>query len=183
MVLRGGEAPQDCAGDDKGLAAIAVAEPAGERRGQHVDDEHGGGECAHLLAGGVEFSLDEREFAGEDVAIDVVEEVEGDEEDKRGEGWRDERSRCRGSRQADPFLCWSFPVTASLSWFETRLDWRLLQRHLRQWFPWVFKTYPLLLSGLFRQITCYEQVTEQAPGKFLTALDIAIDSSKRKGYG
>ena len=88
-----GEAPEHGAGDDEGLAAIAVAEPAGERRGQHVDEEHGGGERAHLLAGGVEFILNQGEFAGEDVAVDVVEQVEGDEEDQRGEGWADARGR------------------------------------------------------------------------------------------
>ena len=88
-----GEAPEHGAGDDEGLAAIAIAEPAGERRGQHVDKEHGGGERAHLLAGGVEFILNQGKFAGEYVAVDVVEEVEGDEEDQRGEGWGDARGR------------------------------------------------------------------------------------------
>jgi hypothetical protein len=39
----------------------------------------------------MEFILDEREFAGEDVAVNIVEEVEGDEEDERGQGWADTR--------------------------------------------------------------------------------------------
>jgi hypothetical protein len=101
----GGQAPEHCAGDDEGLATIAVAEPAGQRRRQHVNEKHGRGERAHLLAGGVEFTLNEREFAGEDVAIDVVEQVEGDEEDERGESGRDARPGYRGSRQAGPFFC------------------------------------------------------------------------------
>ncbi len=101
----GGHAPEHRAGDDEGLAAIAVAEPAGQRRGQHVNEKHGRGECAHLLAGGVEFILNEREFARKDVAIDVVEQVKGDEEDERGESGRDARAGYRGSRQAGPLFC------------------------------------------------------------------------------
>ena len=93
-----GEAPQDSAADDERLAAISITQPTGERRGKHVDEEHGRGKRAHLLVGGVEFVLDEREFAGENVAIDVVEQVEGDEEDQRGEGGADAGAGCCGER-------------------------------------------------------------------------------------
>ena len=89
-----GQAPEDGAGDDERLAAIAVAEPAGERRGQHVDGEHGSGERAHLLARGVEFALNEGELAREDVAVDVVEQVEGDEKDERGKRGVDAGACC-----------------------------------------------------------------------------------------
>ena len=85
----GGDAPEDRAGDDEGLAAEAVAEPAGERGGDHVDEEEGGGQRAHLLVSGVELALDEGDFAGEDVAVDVVEQVEGDEQGEGGRGGGD----------------------------------------------------------------------------------------------
>ena len=81
-----GQAPEHRAGDDERLAREAVAEPAGERRGEHVEEEERGGQRAHLLVGGVEFALDEREFAGEDVAVDVVEQVEGDEQQRASPG-------------------------------------------------------------------------------------------------
>ncbi len=44
--------------------------------GKHVDEKHGRGERAHLLVGGVELMLDEGKLAGQDVAVDVVEQVE-----------------------------------------------------------------------------------------------------------
>jgi hypothetical protein len=98
----GGEAPQHRACDDERLATVAVAEPAGEWRSQHVDNKHGSGERAHLLARGVEFILNEGEFAGEDVAVDVVEQVEGDQKDQRGESGTDASAGCCGeSRQAE----------------------------------------------------------------------------------
>ena len=112
-----GEAPENCAGDDEGLAAIAVTEPAGEWRGQHVDEEHGGGERAHLLAGGVEFILDEGEFAGKDIAVDVVEQVEGDEEDERGEGGTDARAGCciEGRQVVSSPACFRLAVMSGCS--------------------------------------------------------------------
>ena len=81
-----GQAPQDRAGDDERLAAEAVAQPAGERRGEHVEDEQRGGERAHLLVGGVKLALDQRDFAGQNVAVNVVEEVEADEQQQRPQG-------------------------------------------------------------------------------------------------
>jgi hypothetical protein len=54
-----GEAPEHGAADDERLATEAISEPAGERSSQHVDEEHGRGERAHLLARRVEFILDE----------------------------------------------------------------------------------------------------------------------------
>jgi len=85
----GGDAPEECAGDDEGLAAEVVAEPAGEGGGDHVNEEEGGGEQAHLLVSGVEVGLDERDFAGEDVAVNVIEQVEGDEQGEGGRGGGD----------------------------------------------------------------------------------------------
>jgi len=74
------EAPKDDAGDDEGLARETVAEPAGERRGEHVGDEEPEGERAHLRVGGREAvvgdsGLDKGEFAGEEVAVYIVEEI------------------------------------------------------------------------------------------------------------
>ena len=79
---QGGHAPKHRAGNDERLAGKAVSEPAGGRRGKHVEEKERGGEPAHLLVRGVELALDERDFAGEDVAVDVVEEVEADEQDQ-----------------------------------------------------------------------------------------------------
>jgi len=94
------EAPEDGAADDEWLATEAISEPAGKRRGQHVDEKHRCGERTHLLAGGMKFVLNEGELAGEDVAVDEVEEVERDEEDQRGEGRADARGcRLSGRRQ------------------------------------------------------------------------------------
>jgi len=86
-----GKAPEYGTTDDERLSAEAVAKPAGERSGQHVDEEHRRGERAHLLARGVKFILDEREFAGKDVSVDEVEKVEGDEKDQCGECGTDAR--------------------------------------------------------------------------------------------
>ena len=70
-----GYAPQHRAGDDERLAAEVVAQPAGDGRSDHIKDEQSGSQRAHLLIGGVEFALDERDFAGKNVAVNVVEEV------------------------------------------------------------------------------------------------------------
>ena len=75
-----GQAPEHGAGNDKGLAAEAVAEPASERSGNHVEEEERGGQRAHLVVGGVELALDQRNFAGEDVAVNVVEQIEADQQ-------------------------------------------------------------------------------------------------------
>ena len=66
-----------------GLTREAVAQPAGQRRGKHIEKEQRGCQRAHLLVGGVEFALDQREFAGQDVAVDVVEQVESDKQQQR----------------------------------------------------------------------------------------------------
>ena len=91
-----GQAPENRAGDDQRLAREAVAEPAGERRGEHIEEEERGGQRAHLLVGGVEFALDQREFAGKDVAVDVVEQVEGDEQQQRPLGGGEAGARRTG---------------------------------------------------------------------------------------
>ncbi len=72
--------------DDHGLAWKAVAEPAGERRDAHVGDHEPEGERADLRVGDVELAFDLLLDAGEDVAVDVVDEVEGGEEDEGGGG-------------------------------------------------------------------------------------------------
>ncbi len=59
-----------------------VAEPAGERRGNHVEEKERRGQRAHLLIGRVELTLDERHFAGQNVAVDVVQQVEADEQEQ-----------------------------------------------------------------------------------------------------
>ena len=82
----GGQAPSTAPGDDERLAAHAVAEPACERRDQHVGDEERGGERSHLLIGRAEFALDQRNLAGKNVAVDVVEQVEGEQKEECAQG-------------------------------------------------------------------------------------------------
>ncbi len=79
-------APEEGGDDDHGFAGEAVAEPAGDRRGGHVGDHEPEGERADLGVGEVELAFDLLLNSGEDVAIDVVDEVEGGEEDEGGGG-------------------------------------------------------------------------------------------------
>ena len=73
-----------------------VSQPAGERGGEHVKDKQRRSERAHLLVGGVEFALDERDLAGENVAVNVVEEVEADEQQQRPQGGADAGAKRMG---------------------------------------------------------------------------------------
>src|SRR6185437_9244475 len=70
------------AADDDQLARLAVREKANPRRGAHVEDEEDGGERAQRSVRGVELLLDQRLHAEEDVAVDVVEEVEPGQQGK-----------------------------------------------------------------------------------------------------
>jgi len=79
------ETDGDGADDDERLALEVVAEPAGERGGEHVGEEEPEGDGADCRVGDVELFFDELLDAGEDVAIDVVDEVERGEKEK-GEG-------------------------------------------------------------------------------------------------
>ena len=79
-------APEESGDDDHGFAREAIAEPAGEGRGGHVGDHELEGEGAELRVGDVELVLDLLLHAGEDVAVDVVDEVERGEEDEGGGG-------------------------------------------------------------------------------------------------
>jgi len=78
--------PKEGGDDDHWLAGEAVAEPAGDRRGEHVGEHEPEGERAYLLVGDEEFVFDLLLDAGEDVAVDVVDEVEGSEKDECGGG-------------------------------------------------------------------------------------------------
>ena len=83
------QAPQHRAGDDERLAAKAVAQPAGQRRRKHVSDKKRRGQRSYLLIGGMKFALDERNLAGQDIAVDVVQQVEADEQQQRPQGGAD----------------------------------------------------------------------------------------------
>ena len=65
-----------------GLRRIAVAQPSGERRKNHVDREKCGHQRAHPLVVPAVFLLDQRLRAGQNVAVDVVEQVERDQQYK-----------------------------------------------------------------------------------------------------
>ncbi len=77
-----GQAPENRAGDDERLAAKPVAQPTAERRTDHVGEEECCGERAHLLVGCAELFLDEWLRTGEDVAIEVIEQIERDQQQK-----------------------------------------------------------------------------------------------------
>ena len=85
-VDRGGEevhaAPEERGDDDHGFAGKAVAQPAGDGRGEHVGDHEPEGEGADVFVGEMELDLDLLLDAGKDVAVDVVDEVECGEEDE-----------------------------------------------------------------------------------------------------
>ena len=89
-VDAGGEevdaAPEECGDDDHGFAGKAVAEPAGDGRGDHVGDHEPEGERADLLVGEMELGFDLLLDAGKDVTVDVVDEVERGEKDEGGGG-------------------------------------------------------------------------------------------------
>ena len=78
--------PEEGGGNDHGLAGKAVAEPSGDGRRSHVGDHEPEDEGAEFRIGDVELVLDLLLDAGEDVAVDVVYEVERGEEDERDRG-------------------------------------------------------------------------------------------------
>ena len=88
----GCQAPEDGAGHNERLAAVPVAEPAGERRGNHIENEHRRGQRAHLLVGGVEFTLDEGLCAGQNVSVNEIEQVKADEQQKCNQSGREARA-------------------------------------------------------------------------------------------
>ena len=79
-------AHEQCGGDDHGFAGEVVAEPAGEGGDAHVGDHEPEDQGADLGIGDVEFAFDLLLYTGEDVAVDVIDEVEGGEEDESGGG-------------------------------------------------------------------------------------------------
>src|ERR1700730_17210092 len=75
-------APEERGDDDHGLAGEAVAEVSGDGRGKHVGDHEPEGKRTDALVGEMEFAFDLLLDAGKDVAVDVVDEVEGGEKDE-----------------------------------------------------------------------------------------------------
>src|ERR1017187_1793325 len=84
-----GQAPQDRAADNERLSAETISQPAGGGRSEHVKEQQRRGQRAHLLVGGVELPLNERYLAGQDVAVDVVEQVEADQQQQGPQGGAD----------------------------------------------------------------------------------------------
>ncbi len=81
-----GQAPQDSTDDDERLAAKPVAEPASERRDDHIGEKERRGQRAHLLVGGMKLTLDQRLLAGQNIAVDVVEQIEGEQKRDGADG-------------------------------------------------------------------------------------------------
>ena len=77
--------PEQRSADDHGLARKVISEPAGDWRGAHVGDEEEEGQRPKLRVGDVELALDLLLHAGDDVAVDVVDEVERRQQGK-GDG-------------------------------------------------------------------------------------------------
>src|SRR6202020_1785234 len=69
-------APEEGGDDDHGFAWETVAQPAGDRRREHVGDHEPERERADVLVGEMKFAFDLLLNAWEDVAVDVVDEVE-----------------------------------------------------------------------------------------------------------
>ena len=67
--------PEEGGHDDHGFAGEAVAQESGDGRGGHVGDHEPEGERSYVLVGEVELSFDLLLNAGENVAVDVVDEV------------------------------------------------------------------------------------------------------------
>ena len=82
-----GQAPENRARDNKRLAAKPVAQPAAGRRSKHVEEKQSRGEPAHHLVGGVELTLDKGLRAVKNVAIEIVEQVERNEQQDRAQCW------------------------------------------------------------------------------------------------
>ena len=96
---QGGQAPQDGACNDQWLAREPVTEPTCGRRSEHVEDEERGCQPSDLLIRRMKLSLDERDFARKDVAVDVIEQIQGNEQHQRDSGRADAGAnrigRCR----------------------------------------------------------------------------------------
>jgi len=75
-------APEEGGDDDHGFAGETVAEKARDGRGEHIGDHEPEGEGADVFVGEMELDFDLLLDAGEDVAVDVVDEVEGGEKDE-----------------------------------------------------------------------------------------------------
>jgi hypothetical protein len=75
-------APEKSGDDDHGLARETVAQPSGDGRREHVGEHEPESERADLGVGDVELAFDLLLHTGQDVAVDVVDEVEGGEEDE-----------------------------------------------------------------------------------------------------
>ena len=73
---QGEQAPKHGPGDQQRLAWKTIAEPAGQRRGDHVSHEEGVGQRPHLLVVDAEFLLHQGLHSGQNVAIKIVEEVQ-----------------------------------------------------------------------------------------------------------
>ena len=81
-----GEAPEGDADADEHPAGVSVGQPAEDWGEEHVGDEEGEDEPAHGGAGDAEIDADGFLNGVEDGAIDVVEEIDGQEKDEGGAG-------------------------------------------------------------------------------------------------
>jgi hypothetical protein len=98
---RGGDAPQPDAHGDEPLAQVAIGEIAERDRRHRVHDHEGGRQPADLRRGEAEpqvLVLQERVEGADDVAIDVVQEVDQREDDQQ-RGRRDDAPASRDFRR------------------------------------------------------------------------------------
>ena len=77
------QAPENRPKYDERLPGKSVAEPAGKRRHQHIDDKECRRQRAHLLVRRAKFPLDQCDLAGQDVPVDVIEQIQRDQQHQR----------------------------------------------------------------------------------------------------
>ena len=85
---------QQRGGDDKRLSGGQIANPAGQRSGQHVGEEKPEGERANGGVGNVKLALDLLLHAGQDVSVYVIDKIETCKQ----------HESCSGPRRRSPTL-------------------------------------------------------------------------------
>ena len=82
------QAPKNRAGNNHRLTPVAITQPTGERRGDHIEDEERRSQRTHLLVAGMEFVLDRQHFTSEDVPVNVIQQIEREQQHNCAQGQR-----------------------------------------------------------------------------------------------
>jgi len=76
-------APEDSTQRNNQLARIAVGKRAGNRRGNHVENQEGAGQISDLRVGETEFILHHGLYGKQDRTVNIVQQIERCEQDQR----------------------------------------------------------------------------------------------------